>query len=126
MNYQPDLWTTALRLGPSLGLVLLLCWGALVLSRRFLQRAPLGAGSSLMTVLGHQYLGMKRTITMVRVPGAVLVLGVTTDRIQLLSRIDDPEQLAALDKPTEAPRQRSFADHLARFTGGRKDGDLDE
>ena len=67
MNYQPDLWTTALRLALSLGLVLLLCWGALVLSRRFLQRAPLGAGSRLLTVLCQQNLWMKLTITMVRV-----------------------------------------------------------
>lgn len=126
MNYQPDLWSTALRLGLSLGLVVLLCWGALVLSRRFLQRTPAGVGSHLMKVLGHQYLGMKRTITMVKVPGAVLVLGVTTDRIQLLSRIDDPEQLAALESPLEAPRKSRFADHLAKFTGGRKNGDIDE
>lgn len=126
MNYQPDLWSTALRLGLSLGLVVLLCWGAMVLSRRFLQRSPVGGGSGLIKVLGHQYLGMKRTITMVKVPGAVLVLGVTADRIQLLSRIDDPDQLAALDHPSEAPRQSRFIDHLAKFTGGRKDGDLDD
>jgi len=126
MNYQPDLWTTALRLGLSLGLVLLLCWGAMVLSRRFLQRAPVGGGSGLLQVLGHQYLGMKRTITMVKIPGAVLVLGVTTDRIQLLSRIDDPEQLAALENTSKPPRQNRFADHLAKLTGGRKDGDLDD
>lgn len=126
MNYQPELWTTALRLGLSLGLVLLLCWGAMVLSRRFMQRGPVGGGSTLLKVLGHQYLGMKRTITMVKIPGAVLVLGVTTDRIQLLSRIDDPEHLAALDNPSEPARQSRFADHLAKLTGGRRDGDLDD
>lgn len=124
MNYQPDLWTTALRLGLALGLVLVLCWVAMVLSRRFQQRAPVGS-SSLLQILGHQYLGMKRTITMVKIPGAVLVLGVTADRIQLLSRIDDPEALAAIENPSEPPRKNRFADHLAKFTGGRKD-DVDD
>lgn len=127
MNYhQPDLWTTGLRLGLSLGLVLLLCWGAMVLSRRFLQRTPAGGGSALLQVLGHQYLGLKRTITMVKIPGAVLVLGVTSDRIQLLSRIDDPEHLAALENPSEPTRQGRFADHLAKLTRGRKEGDADD
>lgn len=121
MNYQPDLWVTGLRLGLALGLVLLLCWGAMVLGRRFLMKAPAGGGSRLMQVLGHQYLGMKRTITMVKIPGAVLVLGVTADRIQLLSRIDDPDQLAAFESVNPTPRQHRFADHLARLTGARKE-----
>jgi flagellar biogenesis protein FliO len=122
MTYQPDLWGTALRLGLSLGLVLLLCWGALVWSRRFMHRTPAGKGSGLLQVLGHQYLGMKRTLTLVKIPGAVLVLGVTADRIQLLSRIDDPDQLAAIESDAKAPRQHLFADHLARLAGGRKEG----
>jgi hypothetical protein len=46
MNYQPDMWATALRLGLSLGLVLLLCWGALMLWRRFLQRTSAGGGAA--------------------------------------------------------------------------------
>jgi flagellar protein FliO/FliZ len=121
MNYQPDLWATGLRLGLALGLVLLLCWVAMVLGRRFLMKSPAGGGSRLMQILGHQYLGMKRTITLVKIPGAVLVLGVTADRIQLLSRIDDPDQVAAFETDNQTPRQRRFADHLARLTGARKD-----
>jgi flagellar biogenesis protein FliO len=120
MNYQPDLWMTGLRLGLALGLVLLLCWVAMVLGRRFLMKTPAGDGGRLVQVLGHQYLGMKRTITMVKIPGAVLVLGVTADRIQLLSRIDDPDQLATFERVGPAPRQHRFADHLARLTGARK------
>jgi flagellar biogenesis protein FliO len=120
MNYQPDLWVTGLRLGLSLGLVLLLGWGAMVLGRRFLMKTPAGGGGRLMQVLGHQYLGLKRTVTLVKIPGAVLVLGVTADRIQLLSRIDDPDQLAAFESVGPTPRQRPFADHLARLTGTRK------
>ena len=126
MNYQPDLWATALRLSLALGVVILICWGALVMGRRFLQKGPAG-GSKLLQVLGHQYLGMKRTITLVRIPGAVLVLGVTADRIQLLSRIDDPDQLAAFEDGGEKSQPARFADHLARFTGGRKkEGSEDE
>ena len=119
MSYQPDLWATALRLGLSLGLVVLLCWGALVLSRRYLHRTPAGGGRDLLQVLGHQYLGVKRTLTLVRIPGAVLVLGVTAERIQLLSRIDDPELLAQIDAEGTAAAPNRFADHLARFTGGK-------
>ena len=123
MTYQPDLWHTALRLGLALGLVLLICWGALVFSRRFSHRTPAGGVGDLLQVLGHQYLGMKRTLTLVKIPGAVLVLGVTADRIQLLSRIDDPEQLAAIEKGGDTPRKSLFAEHMAKLTGsGKGDG----
>lgn len=126
MTYQPDLWHTALRLGLALGLVLLICWGALVLSRRFSHRTPAGGVGNLIQVLGHQYLGMKRTLTLVKIPGAVLVLGVTADRIQLLSRIDDPEQLAAFDRRDDTPRKNLFSDHLAKLTGSGKGDDSDD
>jgi flagellar biogenesis protein FliO len=63
---------------------------------------------------------MKRTLTLVKIPGAVLVLGVTAERIQLLSRIDDPDQLAAIENGTETPRHSRFADHLARLTGSKR------
>ncbi len=119
MTHSPDLWATALRLCLSLGLVVLLCWGGMYMVRRFLQKTPAGGPGGLLQVLGHQYLGMKRTITMVKIPGAVLVLGVTADRIQLLSRIDDPVQLARFDTAVPQASRGRFADHLSKLTSGR-------
>jgi flagellar protein FliO/FliZ len=40
-------------------------------------------------VLESHYMGVKKTISLVQVPGKVLVLGISGDRINLLDTLDD-------------------------------------
>ncbi len=77
-------------------------------SRRFGRR---------ISVLENTHLGVKKSIAMVQVSGAVLVLGVTAERITLLERIDDPDgtqETAAT--PNDVRPGRSFKDHLRQLT----------
>ncbi|MDJ0808652.1 MAG: flagellar biosynthetic protein FliO [Desulfobacterales bacterium] len=76
-----------------------------------------GRSGRRISVLENAHLGVKKSIAMVQVPGAVLVLGVTADRITLLDRIDDPDGAhgAASAQPGTAPAQ-SFKDHLRQLT----------
>ncbi len=70
-----------------------------------------------ISVLENAHLGVKKSIAMVQVPGAVLVLGITADRITLLERINDPDgtQGAASTNAVTAPA-KGFKDHLRQLT----------
>lgn len=47
--------------------------------------------SQLLQVLCIRHVGVKKQIALVQVPGALLVLGLSGDHIQLLDKIADPE-----------------------------------
>ena len=90
MSNSPDLTIAAIKMLVSLVVVLAIIWGLYRVAKKSMPMAQgMGKGRS-MQILESQYLGLKKNITMVRIPGAVLVLGVTADRVNLLSRIDDP------------------------------------
>jgi flagellar biogenesis protein FliO len=72
-------------------------------------------------VVASQPIGVKKTVTLVDVPDCVLVLGVSGDRIQLLSRIEDPEALNRI-RAYEGAAGPSFHDQLMRLTSHRKAG----
>jgi len=61
---------------------------------------------------------------LVEVPGCVLVLGVSGDRIQMLTRLDDPQVLERV-RSYESAEAVSFYDHLSKFTAGIRAGDHD-
>jgi flagellar biogenesis protein FliO len=76
-------------------------------------------------VLASHYIGVKKAVMLVEVPGAVLVMGVAGDRMQLLTRIDDPAILERI-RSREPQGVPSFAEHLGRLTTRRKATDHDD
>jgi flagellar biogenesis protein FliO len=120
MNYSPDLTLATLKMVLSLAVVLALVWG---LSRLAKKKLPLANGSGkagLIQVLESQCLGIKKSITLVKVPGSVLVLGVSPDRVSLLSKIEKPELLGGVEADIKARQTGlSFRDQLRRFTGAK-------
>ena len=76
---------------------------------------------------GHTIpLGIKKSIAMVQVPGAILVLGVGTEQIQLLTRIDDPEVMAGVVATQAAePGAAGFGEQLQRMTRSLGNGKSD-
>lgn len=94
--------------------VILLIFYAL---RRFSGLPGTSGRRRLVTVLGSTYLGAKKNISLVEVPGAVLVLGVTADRISLLATIDDPDEIAVMRRPPEAKSATSFFRQLQESQG---------
>jgi flagellar biosynthetic protein FliO len=89
MNAAPDLFTAGLKMIASLGvvlaLILLLLYGIKKLTR---QRIGV-SGSRQIEVLESHYLGLKKSISLVRVPGKLLLLGICADRISLLDTLAD-------------------------------------
>ena len=112
---SPDLIAAAAKL---IGVLVFIVGGLLafnVYSRRFL-RTGLGTGSKAVQVLESTPIGLKKAVTLVKVPGAVLVVGVTNDRISLLDRMEEAD-FRALSKVDPSPPGPTFQDHLRRFTG---------
>jgi flagellar biogenesis protein FliO len=124
MNAAPELIPSALKMIAALAAVLGGLFVLVHLARRYLQRSIGPAKSRLVRVVAAQPIGLKKTVTLVEVPGCVLVLGVSGDRIQMLTRLDDPQVLERV-RSHEGTEALSFYDHLSKFTLSTKAGDHD-
>ena len=114
MTPPPDLAMATIKMVVSLVLVLGLLWGLYILTRRKLAAGQLSARGGMIQILENRCLGVKKSIALVQIPGAVLVVGVTTDRINLLSRIEDPEILSDLDAKRTQKIQPKFISFFQR------------
>ncbi|MFO7985584.1 MAG: flagellar biosynthetic protein FliO [Desulfatiglandaceae bacterium] len=114
MNYSPDLIATAVKMIIVFGLLL----GVLVAVLYFMKRATGNrtgqSKGSMIRVLASHYVGVKKNISLVEIPGTVLVVGITNDHIDLLTRIDDVEIMRQLSE--SGNEQRSFADHFQKIS----------
>ena len=115
MNTAPDVFSTALQMLTALGIVL---GGLLVvfyLVKRFLKRDVGGSKEQFIRVIANHYIGIKKNIALVEVPGAILVVGVSNDNISLLTKIDDQSVLDGI-RQERSQSTPSFSDHLQRLT----------
>jgi flagellar biosynthetic protein FliO len=115
MNSAPELVSGSIQMLAALGLVL----GALLVVfyfvKRYVKRGGGGAGGQLIKVIANQYIGIKKNIALVEVPGTILVVGISNDRISLLTKIDDKKILEGIQQNAGSVSP-SFSDHLQRMT----------
>ena len=100
MSATPELMAASVKMIAGLVVVLGALLGAWYLMKRFMGSSGQTIQSHRIRVLASQCIGLKKHISLVQVPGAVLVLGVTNDRINCLASIpkaDWPE-----DEPAPA------------------------
>lgn len=119
MSNSPDLTMAALKMLFSLFVVLAIIWGLYRVAKRSLPAAAQGSGKGKsMKIIESQHLGLKKNITMVQIPGSVLVLGISAEHVNLLTKIDDPDIIQGLVSNVHAPRSvLNFKQHLRRFSG---------
>jgi len=115
MNPSPDMLTTALKMCAALGVVLGALFIVYYFTRRLSKVDRSGPKEKMVHILANKFIGVKKNICVVEIPGSVLILGVTNDRISLLSQIDDEATLEKI-RCTEAIAPLSFADQLNKFT----------
>ena len=115
MNTSPDVFSSTLQMLMALGIVLGGLLGLFYLLKRYLKRDAGGSHGKLIRVIASQYVGIKKNIAMVEVPGAVLVVGISNDKISLLTKIEDKEVLAGLRQESSGAMP-SFSDQLQRLT----------
>ena len=115
MNMAPDAISTTLQMLTALAIVLGGLFVVVYFAKRFLKRDAGGPGNPLIRVIASQYIGVKKNIALVEVPGTVLVIGVSNDNISLLTKIEDPNVLDGIKEETSRISP-SFSDHLQRLT----------
>ncbi len=115
MNAPASLMSTSLQMLAALGVVLGGLFVCYYVARRFIKRDVSGSHQQVIRILANRYIGVKKNIALVEVAGCVMVLGISNDRISLLTTIEDPVALEGLRREkTIAPA--SFSDHLQRLT----------
>jgi flagellar biogenesis protein FliO len=88
---QPNIFYTALKM---LGILMVLLGGLYVclhFVKRLLHSGFTGKPDQLIRVRSIRSIGIKKQIALVEIPGAVLVIGMTGDRMQLLDKIVDAD-----------------------------------
>jgi flagellar protein FliO/FliZ len=123
MNPGPDMTATALTMMAALAVLLGGLWLVLHAVRRFSARGGAGTGRKTVRVLASAYVGVKKNVTLVAVPGSVLVLGVTQDRISLLQTIEDKGLRAQITGTDAAGPPPSFTSQLQRLARRHREGD---
>jgi flagellar protein FliO/FliZ len=115
MNTAPDVVSSGLQMLMALGIVLGGLLGVFYLLKRYLKRDSGGAQGQLIRVIASQFIGIKKNIALVEVPGTILVVGISNDKISLLTKIEDKEILEGLRQEVSGITP-SFSDHLQRLT----------
>jgi flagellar protein FliO/FliZ len=115
MTSSPDMVSGAFQMLTALGIVL----GGLLLifyfMKRYLKRDIGGSSGQLIQVIASQYIGVKKSIALVKVPGTILVIGVSNDNISMLTKIEDKANIEAIQQEASGMTP-SFSDHLQRLT----------
>jgi flagellar protein FliO/FliZ len=122
-QYQPSLVGTSVKMLAALGVVLVVLLIVMYFAKHFLQRHGGPTRDTLVRVLGNTAVGVKKNITLVEIPGAILVVGIANDTMCLLSKIEDEKTLQQVRNPNEGSTTTPFAAHLrdfsARFRAGK-------
>jgi len=80
-----------------------------------LKRDSGGRSRQLIKVIANQYIGVKKNIALVEVPGSILVVGVSNDKISMLTKIEDKTIIEAIQQEA-CGTSPTFSDHLQRMT----------
>jgi flagellar protein FliO/FliZ len=115
MNSSPDMVTGAFQMLTALGVVLGGLLFVFYFMKRFLKRDVGGRSRQLIKVIANQYIGVKKTIALVEVPGSILVVGVSNDKISMLTKIEDQAIIEAIQQEAGGT-SATFSDHLQRMT----------
>jgi len=116
MSIYPDIIPTAIKMLTALGVVL---GGILVIyyfAKRILKNQVGNSKGKMIRVLESSYIGVKKNISLVEIPGAVLVLGITSDNISLLTKIENQEVIDDYKKAENKKELLSFSDRLQQFS----------
>jgi flagellar protein FliO/FliZ len=113
MNSAADIVSSGLKILFSLVVVLA---GLLVLfytAKRILKNSAAGInGGGVVKVLGSTCIGFKRYISLIDIPGCILVIGICGDSMSLLSKIEDRDMIDQIRERTKS--SPAFLSHLKK------------
>jgi len=115
MNPTPSVLSSAFQMLTALGIIL---GGLLVVyyvMKRYLKRDGGSSSGQLIQVIASQYIGIKKHIALVKIPGAILALGISNDKISLLTKIEDQAILEEILQESSGTSP-TFSEHLQRLS----------
>jgi len=115
MNATPDMLSTAFKMLAALGIVLGGLGIFFFFTKRLMRKDTGRAHDKMIRVLANQYVGIKKSISLIQVPGALLVVGISGDSIRLLTQIEDKGILDQIQKEGTGLGAPSFSDHLNKI-----------
>ena len=115
MNATPDMLSTAFKMLAALGIVLGGLGIFFFFTKRLMRKDTGRAHDKMIRVLANQYMGIKKSISLIQVPGALLVIGISGDSIRLLTQIEDKGILDQIQKEETGLIAPSFSDHLNKI-----------
>lgn len=125
MNTTPDMLATSFKMLAALALVLGGLGIFFYITKRVMRKDLGASGGEMIRVLASQYIGLKKNISLVQIPGAILVVGIAGDSIRLLTKIEDKTILDQIHDRGSGRIPPSFSDQLnkitSRFIGHRND-----
>ena len=125
MNTTPDMLATSFKMLAALALVLGGLGIFFYITKRVMRKDIGSSGGEMIRVLASQYIGLKKNIALVQIPGAILVVGIAGDSIRLLTKIEDKTILDQIHDRGSGRITPSFSDQLnkitSRFIGHRND-----
>jgi flagellar protein FliO/FliZ len=116
MNTGPDMLATAFKMLAALALVLGGMGIFFYFGKRVMRKEGSSSSGRMIRVLASQYIGLKKNISIIEIPGAILVVGITADTIRLLTKIEDKEILDQIHDQRAGHATPSFADHLNKIS----------
>jgi flagellar protein FliO/FliZ len=125
MNATPDMLATAFKMLAALALVLGGLGVFFYFAKRVMRKNIGTSGGEMIRILANQYIGLKKNIALVQIPGAILVVGIAGDSICLLTKIEDKTILDQIHDQRSGRITPSFSEQLnkitSRFIGNRND-----
>lgn len=112
MTQSLDLYTVAFKMFGSLGFVLLIISVIFLGFKRFTRKDMTGFKEKMIQVLANYYLGNKKSIMILKVPGAILVVGVANDSINLLTHIKNEDLSQMSTDEGKAGKENLFLNTL--------------
>ena len=73
-----------------------------------------GANQQLISVLSTKSIAPKKSVSLIQVPGAVLVVGIAGDTLSLLTKIEDRELVDELSEYSTQPAFPVFLSHFRK------------
>ncbi len=92
MMDAPDLTLTAIKMIISLGVILIGIIAIYFVTKRLSVRSFQHRKGGYIDIIENKYIGVKKSLCLVRVPGSILVLGLSGDRINCLAEIDSEKE----------------------------------
>lgn len=120
MNLNPDVVSTALKMMIILGIILAGLLIILHYTKKLLRKDNTWAQDKPIRILASSYIGVKKSISLIEIPGTILVLGITNDNICLLDKIENNEAIEKIKNHEPHKTWPSFSEQLQKLSSKLK------